>query len=280
VEVIKQDAVGGIITFWTLSDFTSREALVQGFGRADLAQFVPEAQEPVTVLKDALTSVLGGRSTLIRPLAKRSGWAVVGEAKGQEKNDYHHLARAEVTNSGDILIVPNSPDWTTEQTDAVYREFSRYAGMVPSERLASSLVDIAFSLGGIRLRPRAGGIYFIPPGKVERWREAALAVEAAGKNAMYQLNQELNPDTVRVIRDAIAAEAEAVSARLHQEILSGELGERAMRTRQAELAALQQKLSEYETILGVGLEDLRAKADAAGNLHLTAELMSYEGNVI
>lgn len=277
MDVIKKDAVGGVITFWSLTDFSSREAVIQGFGKADLAQFVPEEQEAVTVLKDALTEVMGGRSTLIRPLAKRSGWAVVGEARGQDRNDYSHLARAEVTAGGSVLVVPTSADWTQEQTDAVYREFSKYGGMVPAQRLAGSLVNIIYSLGGIRLRPRSGGIYYIPPGKVSRWREAAAAVEAASpRNQVYELSQELNPETIRAVRDAIAAETEAASQRLHQEILSGELGEKALQTRRDEVAALRLKLEEYENILGVGLEDLRTRVDAVGNLHLTVELMSSD----
>ena len=279
MENIKKDAVGGVITFWSLTDFSSREAVIQGFGRADLAQFVPEEQEAVTILKDALTEVMGGRSTLIRPLAKRSGWAVVGEARGQEKNDYQHLARAEVTANGSVLVVPTSSDWTAEQTNAVYAEFAKYRGMVPAQRLASSLVNIAYSLGGIRLRP-TGGIYFIPPGKVDRWKEAAAAVEAAGKNSLYLLSQELNPDTVRAVRDALQTEVEAASKRLHEEILSGDLGERALATRVAEVGELRTKVESYEQILGVGLEALRKQVDSVGSLHLTGTLMAGAADAI
>lgn len=198
---------------------------------------------------------------------------MVKEVRGNERNGYEHLARAEVTAGGAPLVVSGSPNWTGEDSDRVYAQFAAYSGQVPAGRLASALVRMLSSFGAVRLRP-TGGIYYLPGAKLARWQEAVAVVEGAGKNAVYLMQQSLTPETVRAVRDALTAEIEAAAARIEEEILSGDLGERALATRVSEAAALRVKAEAYESILGVGLDHLKGLADKVGQTHLMGTLMS------
>jgi hypothetical protein len=274
MEVIRTDATGGVLAFWSLAEFSDRETVLQGWGAADLAAFVPEPLPPVTALRDALAAVAAGPRTLVRPLARRTGWAVVREDRGESGNAYTQLARAEVTPGGQVLVVPGV-GWDPPLTDKVLAEFAAQQGRVPAARLSAALVDILSSLGGVRIR-KHGGLYFLPGDRLPRWREAADVAERAGggRSRCYVMQQLLTPETVRAVRDAVTAEVEAEAARLSADILSGELGEKALAARTREAAALRGKVLEYERILGVGLEALAATVERAGQAHLAGELLS------
>lgn len=274
MDVIRTDATGGFLAFWSLAEFSDRETVLQGFGAADLAAFVPEPLPPVTVLRDALAAVAAGPRTLVRPLARRTGWAVVREDRGESGNDYTHLARAEVSEGGRVVLVPGT-GWDPPMTDKVLTAYEMQTGKVPAARLSAALVDVVRSLGGVRLRPH-GGLYFLAGDRLARWREAADVVEQAGdgRSRCYVMQQELTVDTVRAVRDAVTAEVEAEAARLSADILSGELGEKALAARTREAAALKRKVGEFERILGVGLAALTATLDRVGTAQLAGELLS------
>ncbi len=274
MEVIRTDATGGVLAFWSLAEFSDRETVLQGWGAADLAAFVPEPLPPVTILRDALAAVAAGPRTLVRPLAKRTGWAVVREDRGESGNAYTHLARAEVSEGGSVVVVPGT-GWDPPMTDKVMAAYAAMEGKVPAARLSAALVDVVCALGGVRLRPN-GGLYFLPAARVGRWREAAEVAERAGggRSRCYLMQQEWTPDTVRAVRDAVTADVEAEAARLSADILSGELGEKALAARAREAAALRRKVGEFEHVLGVGLEALAALVDRVGTAHLAGELLS------
>ena len=77
----------------------------------------------------------------------------------------------------------------------------------------------------------------------------------------YVISHDLDADSVVAVRDAIVHEVVTEGKRLMDEILTGDLGERAVKTRKAEAAELKRKVVRYEEILGVGLSDLKRALD-------------------
>jgi hypothetical protein len=263
--------VGGAVVFWSLSEWTDRERLKEGFGAAGLAAFVPEPRQPAAALRDALEEVLGGPRLLVRPLRSRDGFAVIEEERGEHGNQYSQRLSARVGEDGSLFFMPDD-----ERAVAVRAAYAPLRGLLRAARVSGALVGILEALGGTRLRP-GGSVYWLPPHRLDDWQQAARAVEAAGvgrQNAVYLLRHRLDADAVRAVRDAVVAEVQAEATLLHDEVMTGELGDRALQTRRARAGELREKIDLYEHLLDVGREGLRTAVDRADQAAAAAVLLA------
>lgn len=261
---------GGLVTFWTLAEFTDRARLAAAWESAGFGEAVPEERAKVSVLKDALAEVFQGTHFLVRPLATRNGFAVVREDRGSEQNSYNAVVTAKVIDDADPVLTGD-----TSREYEVLNAFRRHAGTVTSQQLSAALVRILYKLGGTRLRP-SGSVYWLPGDQAESWAAAVAGFELAGdggKSVGYAIRHELDADSVVAVRDAIVHEVTTEAARLNHEILSGELGQRAVETRKKEALLLKSKVTAYEDILGVGLAHLKVTLDAVDQANATAALL-------
>jgi hypothetical protein len=263
--------VGGAVVFWSLSEWTSRELLKEGFEAAGLAAFVPDPRQPPAALRDALEEVLGGPHVLVRPLRSRDGFAVVEEERGEHGNHYHQQLLARVGEGGALAFTPDD-----DRALAVRAAYERQRGLLRAARVSGALVGVLDSLGGTRLRP-GGSVYWLPPHRLDEWDRAAAAVEAAGvhrANSLYLLRHRMDADAVRAVRDAVVAEVQAEATRIHDEVLAGELGDKALETRRARAGELREKIGLYEHLLDVGLGGLRTAVDRADQAAAAAVLLA------
>lgn len=249
----------GVVIYWSLAEWTDREALFNGWTKRGHNKLVPEPRPAVAVLKDALLDVVGNARTLVRPLATKDGWAVVGEDRGEAENSYQPLFSVRV------------PEGTTEPTftgcpsqrDLILEAFRQHTGRFASCQVGTALVALLDKLGGTRLRP-TGGVYWLPGDKVEEWREAMSVVEYSavkGRTTGYSIEHPLDHEAVAAVHDAILAEVGTEARRLKQEIESGELGPRALETRKKEAAFLREKVVQYEDLLNVGMDKLKQQLE-------------------
>jgi hypothetical protein len=262
--------VGGAVTFWSLADWSDRPRLQSAFARAGLGAYLPDPRPAPACLKDALEAVLGGPRVLVRPLATRDGFAVVREDRGVAANAYATLLTAAVRDGRDPVFDPWTPD-----ADRVADAYCRQLGRVPAAQLSAALVKVVESLGGIRLRP-GGAVYWVPGPRLDAWAAAGRAAEAAAAgrpSAVYVLRHRLDAEAVRAVRDAVVAEVQAEAQRIREEVAAGDLGGRALETRQKQAAELRRKVRLYEGLLRLGLQGLHAAVDEADQAAATAALL-------
>jgi hypothetical protein len=263
--------IGGAVVFWSLAEGTDRDRLQLEFARLGLADFVPDTRLPSAVLRDALEETLGGPRVLVRPLAARDGFAVVVEDRGSRQNVYATSLVATVF--GDPPNITFDPhDDRAMRVMAAYR---KHAARIPASQLSAALVKVVESLGGIRLRP-TGAVYWVPGHQLAEWAEIAHAVELAAEgrpSAVYVLRHRLDGDAVRAIRDAVVAEVAADAARIQDEVMTGDLGNRALETRKRQASELRAKVLLYEDLLSVGLEGLHRAVDAADQAAASAAIL-------
>jgi hypothetical protein len=69
------------------------------------------------------------------------------------------------------------------------------------------------------------------------------------------------------------AEVHAEATRIREEVQAGDLGTRALETRQRQAAELREKVSLYEDLLSVGLANLHQSVDEAEQASATAALL-------
>jgi hypothetical protein len=266
---------GGAVIFWTLAEWSSRNRLQEGFVAAGLDKFVPEPRPPAPALKAALEEVLGGPRMLVRPLARRDGFTVVLEDRGELANIYAQVLVARIEGDNGEVRPAFQPD-TDERIPAVREAYRRHLGLLHTSQVSNSLVAILDALRGTRLRP-SGGLYWLPERKLTDWQRAALAAEAAAEgkpSAVHILRHRMDADAVRAVRDAIVAEVLTEATRIQDEVVSGELGERALESRRAQLSQLREKIALYEDLLQVGLGGLYQAVDRTEQAAAAAVLLA------
>lgn len=263
--------IGGAVV-WTPSDATNRLKLHSAFASLNLESFVPEQRPPASILKDALEECLGGSRVLIRPLSDRDGFTVVREDRGKFGNTYLTMLVARVSDDSIPTLKIEPFD---ERTAVIEQVYHQHESRIPATQLSSCLVRIVESLGGTRLRP-TGAVYWIPGPKLDEWNQIAHAVEqcAEGKpSAVYLLRHRLDGDAIRAVRDALVTEVQGEAKRIQEEVLSGDLGSRALETRKKQAGELRDKVLLYEDLLSVALSDLHEVIDEADQSAATAAIL-------
>ncbi|MEZ6139191.1 MAG: DUF6744 family protein [Zavarzinella sp.] len=260
--------IGGGVVFWMLTDDTRRERLQDGLARLGLEKFLPEARPDTSILRDALDEQLGGSRVLIRPLAHKDGFAVVREDRGEEQNEYRTELVARMV-GGALDLQP----WD-DRAAAIQESMHAHACRIPAVQVSQMLVKMVEHLGGTRLRP-SGAVYWIPGNRLDEWMKIVQAVEQASDRpaAVYLLRHQLDTEAVRAVRDAVINEIEANTSRISADVLSGDLGTRALETRQQQIESLREKVLLYEDILNIGLTQLHQAIDKADQVTVTASLM-------
>lgn len=279
--------VDGVVVFWSLSEHTSLPALRSGLESLGLGAYVPHPRTVTNALRAALEEVYNTQTTLVRPTKGRDGFVVVEELREPNKNAYTPLFTVkpgEEDAGGEVPLV-FSPAYSAylmspELSGKITEAFEHQRQLLPSANVTRSLTGILLNdLGATTLRPR-GGLYWLPETSSQRWAAVAQLVEGAAlagkQNSIYALRHRMDADAVRAVRDAICNETLTAVGRLKEEVFSGELGPRAMKTRGEELVDIRRKVKAYEALLGQGLEDLTAGLEAAETSLAAASLLSDE----
>jgi hypothetical protein len=264
--------VGGAVVFWSLAEWTDRSRLAARFASLELESLVPDPRPAPAALRAGLEEIFGGPRMLIRPLSSRDGFAVVREDRGLAANQYQTQLTARVL-SGDPPSLTFDPwDSRAVSVEGAYRT---HLERVSAMQVSAALVRAVEWLGGTRLRP-SGAVYWVPGHRLDDFARIAQAVEesADGRpSAVYVLRHRLDADAIRAVRDAVVAEVQTEVGRIREEVLAGDLGTRALETRQRQATELREKVLLYEDLLSVGLNQLHQAIDDADQTTATATLL-------
>ena len=263
----KKVKFNGITTFWSLTDNTDREKLLQGLtglGRADL---IPSPKKDTQALLRALNKQFSGKETVIKSIKGTSGYTICAGGKTSDGRDqYTENLRVTFDDNGNLVFKSEESSlgslfsWAQS---SVEQEFNRQRGLVSSAALGTILSEAARSLSGIALRPR-GGFYWIPQSKKDKWEQIISSVVSAGLgNEVYCLQTTTDKSTVTAVCNSLVAQVENKLDQLESDIEEGDLGKRALATRKKEALELDSLLQEYEGILGTTMTSLRTRAEDA-----------------
>ncbi|MFO0929399.1 MAG: hypothetical protein U0736_20620 [Gemmataceae bacterium] len=279
--------VGGGVVFWSLAEWTTREALHDGLVPLALEGMTPEPRQASACLREALCEVFAGPRMLIRPLNKREGFVVVREERGETSNAYNQELLARILTNGNgsgngchggVANGAVSIDFQPPHTRCpdVLDAFRRQQSLLHAGQVSACLVNVVEGLGGTRLRP-GGALYWLPGHRLDEWLAVSRAVEQAahqGKSSVYLLRHRMDAEAVRAIQDAIVAEVRCEASAIHADVMSGELGERALETRRQQARDLRQKVNLYEDLLHTGLGMLHDVVDQADQAAAAAILLA------
>lgn len=264
------DLIGGFVTFWTSTEKVDKSRLTLELTSANIpAKFMPKDRPQSAILKDALNDACGGPKVLVRPLADKTGFAVVEEERGTNRNRYEERFTCKVDDLGNLSF---SGDYQDDESK-VREEFRKWQGYLTSAQITALLVGVIASFNGTALRPK-GGVYWLAGRHYDGWTVLCNAIEAAANSnvSIYTITHQLNEKTVRAVHDAVVKEIEDDVGQLYDAIMNEDLGQRALATKKTECEILRNKAKEYEAILSVSLKRLIENIDVVENAAITAAL--------
>lgn len=271
--VTKNVQLNGLTTFWSLCDHTPVGALSQGLediGRADL---MPDLSRGTDALSRALHRAFSERRTLIRPLKGLTGYAVVLETPAEladEKMEYEEAFKVGCVVGKHLIFNPED----TEHKFMVEREFQKQLEIVPASKVGGMLTKAVRSLEGISMRPK-GGMYWVPEKHLDTWNAIADVVhKASADNYVLGMTTIQDANSLETVCFSMTHQVERMLETLTNDLENGDLGKRALKSRERQAQELDDFLHTYEGVLGRSLSELRNRTgeveEAAGIALLAA----------
>ena len=250
------DAVdtAGSIVWWRLSGGSDAVGLEQALIGAGVdPSDAPKRPTPREALARAMRQHQEQR-LLARPLGRNKGWALVDETPVEGGLDYRVVCTADVNDLGGPEV-SGPPDKIASIRQAHAEHWQRLSSNDVSGWLTRYLVP---AVQAVRLR-ESGGIYFVPQPHLQRFRQIAGALCSATDHVVYQVPALRSDEAVEAILAAVLLEADGEIDGMAGELDAGELGKRALRTREGRCDALRLKVEAYEQLLGRSMEALRER---------------------
>lgn len=283
--IVTQDApeTAGAISYWRLSGDVDLDKLRAAWIAAGLDPAVLPARPSQETALHRAVQTLAAKRRLVRPLGNRNEWAIVDETVIDTTISHNVIAHVRyVKDSAEQVQINVQGAGYDEENLApkIRAEYLAQRGRLAATDVSGWLIRQAAKLQAVTLRD-LGGIYFIPRGGVDYWRKVADVVEAVSSHRVFKIPALKNTEAVAAILDAITQEAATVAAAIEEELrLDGDdkLGDRAIRTRATTCAALLTKVGGYEELLGVKLDEIRARViDLQSNLAIAGLADSGDG---
>ncbi len=261
----------GAIVWWRLAGALRADDLAWSWAQAALPEkWLPGATTPRAALGIAVREITGPRR-LARPLGEGAGYVIVDESPDHANGLLQHRPVGVVRVEEGRIIV--SGEAATESMRRVLEDaYDAAMASLAQGAVGGWLASLVGKLHGVPLRD-TGGVYFVPRAHVETLSAIAGALRAASAHVVHTVPALRSEEAVAAILAAVQDDATSAALALEEKIAAGELGARGLRTVQAHVAELREKVSTYEALLGVSLEAMRARLadlDASSTLAIIA----------
>tara|TARA_R100001129_G_scaffold56172_2_gene38664 strand:+ start:605 stop:1459 length:855 start_codon:yes stop_codon:yes gene_type:complete len=256
-------SVRGQVVFWTLSNKTDAEYLKNELELQNMGGFAPDKNTNKSSLKIALTAVCANRRRLVRSLVGERGYAVVSEHKDSTGVSLGHTVDFDaLLPDGAGSPVFRRPDtgeiFNPPEENAILHRYQIEQQRCSSHKLGIAMVKMVDRLHGVSLRP-TGGFYWIPEPAVPRWNALAKAIQDSspdGSNVVYALKTAMDDELRRTVIDGLTHSLESEVGTMEEDVMSMELGKRALKTKKERCARLRQRVEGYRKMFSVALSDL------------------------
>jgi len=271
--MIEREYGYGLLTGWKIPMWSRRQLLVDGFKQEGFSKFAPCKRTATQGLKDALEDTHRGAVFLIPALKNNDGYEVRQVVPITDtENRVDRLFSVTIDANNAMTFYPGAP----ANIQAIVDSFNEHRGLVRTAEVTACLVHLIKHLGGTHF-PVGRGAYFIPPATLETWRKIAAVVESASFKNPSQVHLAklvIDPDSIKAIIAGLTGEIEQRLNEIEGEIKSGKLKKKALIARQGEALALEEKIKEYEALLGIGLESLRSSVDRTEESIMRATILA------
>ena len=267
----------GATVWWTLRGEVDRTALVEAWRAQGLPdQWLPDLPSAERRLSRAVQSVSEMRR-LARPVQRKGHWIVVAEkvtGEGAGASVAHEPVLSVRLEGGQpVYTVQGTGYWEVGAAyaleDQIRAEWARQDGLLTRDDVALWLADVIQYVHGVPLRPK-GGLYYVLPSQVERWRLVCQCIEGLGIGSSYTLPTLRGQDATRAVLDALVADVTRDADDYHGQIMGGALKGRALQARVRDCDNLLSRVAQYDSLLGGALDTLRQRVLAVQDAALLA----------
>lgn len=254
--------------------------LRQAMTDAGVGHLMPKASTIPAALRETLGAFIEsakikirGKPVVLNPLREDvKGVEAVRQERGDTEN-FHDFVISIVEENGEVKIAKHNPthlpqvSLIKDQIEAKMTEvFQAQMNWVPTSMATSAIARAVLGMGGV-LCKRSGGIYFLPEGAAGRFLPLADAIDSAeGPLEVTVTVFPLRPGerSYKLVLNSIRQEV--ADGLTEIETALAELGDSKQRAngRENRLAALDQmkaKLTQYEGLLGVTMQDMHAAVE-------------------
>lgn len=268
---ITSDTAGAIV-LWRLSGDTSLESLKQRFVAQGLDEsLLPETPSYEKALRRAVKEYEGKRM-LVRPLpGKRAGYALVEESTGDDNLEYNVTLKVQLVHSEagaePMLDISGVTRFDLNQiADGIRTRYNEGLQRITSEDTAGWLCEMVRHVKAVPLRD-TGGVYFVPRQTLGLWRNIVTALRKSSATYVAEIPALKSSEAVDTILDSLQREADQFLGTMEQELKRAAenkdgMGSRAIQTRVGRCESTAEKLGVYEKLLGIKLDNVRARLEA------------------
>lgn len=271
---------GGAVVYWKAAPKSSKDALCSELTRLGLERFCPDERSAPALLSAAIGNVLEKSGAVVRPLAKRAGWHIFMEMKGEKGNALTEYGKA-FTNRGDCWRDFSFEGKLEEQSSDIQKEFLLEAQWVSGATVSSILIEILKHFGGISLRT-SGAVYWIPLDMKAKWEEVVSVFERAsehfGDTMIHSLEVKFDPSAVRAVSEGVSEEIGTEIKEIHERLLADGLRNETANKLKTRLDFLLGKAKQYETAIGSSLVAITAAYGAALETSALSKLLRDAAN--
>ena len=295
--LISTEGCDGKIVYWDLSGPTDRIALNDALlaEGCDSSTNCGDLTQPALSLKNALHKLTSGRRNMVRPLKQRGAFGVVSESIDVDSQVKVDAAEARADGESDERLGEDF-DYATQYKVWIDRQADPNGGpsipvlrVVGADSSTAQNVNDTFvaernalpanafgvwlkgvfegTLDAVKLRA-SGGVYFVPSTKVVGFEAVMRAIGVANSgHSFHTVPAAHADDTVAAVLAAVTRETASAIDTIEQSLDVGDLGKRALNSKQRELSALGDKLKAYDSMLGIALDAIRSNiSDCDANI--------------
>ena len=245
----------GAVTWWRMSGDVDAQSLFRAWdARGWAVDDLPTQPSSTSTLRRVLRDQFGGPRCLIQSL-NGNAFAVVDVAVVDTDTK---LADAEYTTRFKIRLdeideLLESDGLSSAELAHLQTEYDRARNTYEASTLSGWLVGQVEQRKAIRLRD-TGGIYFVPEGYVQSWREFGDALAEASASRVYEVPAVKNEQAALALIEALTQDLQGRVAHLDQDI--DDRGVRGLRSKAAKCEELAGKVRVYEALFSTKLDSL------------------------
>lgn len=290
-------SASGAFTFWSLKT-APHHALDQIFNSQGLASYTPSPRSPNKSLEIATQSVASYLNHIqninLHTVVKRKGLPIFDLITLRNQ-------RSSTSSMSDQDVAPLLSTYLKEYSPGKYAakltmhslpiradqqtcetklesEFAIHTNQVATQTLASALVQILTTeLHATSVRPN-GAVYWMPKDSIDRWKALARELINTLYCQIYTLTVKHDDDLIGVVADGISNEITTAVANIIDDAKSGDLGERALKSKEKAAARLLTRVQLFERHLNTPLDQLKEATKVAKRVVVTALLQAQNEN--
>ena len=250
----------GAMVWWRLGGTIPYSKLVAAWSAAGLdPDLLSESCGPRKALRRAVDAQLDrGR---IRRKAPQGGWLIKVSKQDYARNDEDLVTDAKVHLDALGRLVIDPPDH--RRAPEIRVSYDGALETVTSQDMTSLLTSLIDHCNGTAMR-EGGGIYFVPPSRVAEWLRMVEVIQGTSAHRIYKADAMRTEDIVDSVLAGMKEEVAQAADKLDADLAKDgdkALGTRALKSRAALCETVAEKVGRYEKMMGVKLDDIRARME-------------------